>query len=320
MKNYYSDKELMKETYKHIKSVNSVLDIGCGIRPFENISTKIHICCEPYIEYVQILQERYPEKIILNMEWGDVVNYIPHKTIDTILLIDIIEHLEKDIAVKLLLKTLKLVKNQLIIFTPLGFFEQYHDDGIDAWGFHGGEWQRHRSGWLPEDFPQIEGGEWEFYICEDFHKTTATGELLEAPIGAFWAIWNVTENNHVNKQFQDENSKLEAQYMQIEKLININQYLQTQITNLENERLIQKSYIEKQDNAINALETERLMQQTLLSNHINQIEELEEERIRQKTQLIKQIQEIEMLENERIALCNQLKEIKNMLVEFSNQK
>ena len=191
MERYYQAYELMGAAYQAIKPVNSVLDIGCGIRPFSNIYANIHICCEPYGEYVELLKRQHPSKVILNMTWQQVVDYIPKQSVDTVLLLDVIEHLEKEESMQLLLQTMPLVKQQLIIFTPLGFFEQYHDDGIDAWGLHGGSWQTHRSGWMPADFPDLPGGKWEFYICERFHGTTAKGVPLPEPKGAFWAIWNV---------------------------------------------------------------------------------------------------------------------------------
>ncbi|HEY5586305.1 MAG TPA: hypothetical protein VIK78_17670 [Ruminiclostridium sp.] len=189
---YFFDtvEEIQSSVTQNIYSANRVVDIGCGIQPQKFIDAQVHICIEPYSEYVAILQERFPDKIIINAGWSDAIKFLPTKSVDSICILDVIEHLEKDEGMELLKLTMKIPKKQLIIFTPLGFFEQHNEDGIDAWGLHGGEWQRHRSGWLPEDFPQIEGGKWDFYICETFHKTNANGEPLIRPAGAFYAIFN----------------------------------------------------------------------------------------------------------------------------------
>lgn len=190
MEKYCNAGDLMGTACRALKPVERLVDIGCGIQPYTGVKATTHICCEPYKEYVDILKVRYPQLIPLNMGWEEATKYIPHKSVDTVILVDVIEHLEKEIGMDLLVKTLPLVKQQFAIFTPLGFFEQTHPDGIDAWGLHGGDWQTHRSGWLPEDFPESEGGAWDFYICPDFHKVNNRGEILTPPKGAFWAIWN----------------------------------------------------------------------------------------------------------------------------------
>lgn len=79
------------------------------------------------------------------MGWKDVVKIFPCTSVDTVLLVDVIEHLEKEEALDLLSKTFSIASQQVVVFTPLGFFEQDNTDGIDAWGLHGGEWQTHRS-------------------------------------------------------------------------------------------------------------------------------------------------------------------------------
>ncbi|QEZ67481.1 class I SAM-dependent methyltransferase [Paraclostridium bifermentans] len=191
MKYLCAKNNLLSCTLSSIKSCSKLLDIGCGIKPFTNIECTIHICCEPYKEYIEVLNEKYKDLLVLNMSWQDVVKNFPCNSVDTILIIDVIEHLEKEEALDLLSKTLDIASEQVVIFTPLGFFEQDHPDGIDAWGLHGGKWQTHRSGWYPEDFPENPNGHWDFYICNDFHHLNNKEELLPEPKGAFWAIWSL---------------------------------------------------------------------------------------------------------------------------------
>ena len=152
----------------------------------------MHICCEPYSEYIAYLQKnivnadiRDRRYVILNMGWREAVHYFPEKSVDTIFLVDVIEHLEKDEGRALLALTEKVARQQVVVFTPWGFMPQHHSDGKDGWGLSGGEWQEHKSGWLPEDFI---GEEWKFIASRDFHALDSMGLPLEHPYGAFWAI------------------------------------------------------------------------------------------------------------------------------------
>jgi hypothetical protein len=183
-------KDLYLEALKAMQPVNTILDIGCGIVPQRHVITKTHICCEPYKEYVDVLlNERKFSRgkaIVLNMGWEDAVKYFSPNSIDTVVLVDVIEHLEKDDGKDLLNKTIQLAKQQVVLFTPLGFMPQFHEDGKDAWGLGGADWQEHKSGWKPEDFEQ-DG--WEFFISEEYHFYDNLGRKLDKPYGAFWAVF-----------------------------------------------------------------------------------------------------------------------------------
>lgn len=172
-----------------INFADIVGDIGCGIRPQNFIEPKHHICIDPHKQYLDHIKEEeknHNRFSFINTDWNGVASLFPESSLETIFLLDVIEHLEKDVAFDLLNKTKKLVTNQIVIFTPLGFIEQNHEDGKDAWGLDGGKWQEHKSGWMPEDF----GEDWEFIVCENFHTHDNLGEVYETPKGAFFAIFN----------------------------------------------------------------------------------------------------------------------------------
>lgn len=188
--------ELMTAARRAMLPVDVVLDIGCGIVPQDYVSPRTHICCEPYGEYVEHLQKKIAEMdkpdrtyIVLNMGWGDAVNYFPPKSVDTVFLVDVIEHLEKEEGRALLAKTENIARRQVMVFTPLGFMPQHHDDGKDAWGLSGADWQEHKSGWLPEDF----GEGWQVIVAKKFHLADSLGRPLENPFGALWAIRTHTD-------------------------------------------------------------------------------------------------------------------------------
>jgi hypothetical protein len=176
-------------------NANSILDVGCGIRPqtFSNPFIRIHV--DAHQQYLDIVRQANDNKIglynwnkfYINRTTHDIIKYFPDKMVDSIFLIDVIEHLDKEHGKALIAKFEKIARNQIVLFTPLGFVEQHHEDGKDAWGLDGGKWQEHKSGWLPEDFDD----RWEMIICEDFHELDNMGKPRPEPVSAFFAIRNV---------------------------------------------------------------------------------------------------------------------------------
>lgn len=182
--------ELLTAVKNRLGPADRVLDIGCGIRPQSLIVPKIHICAEPFSEYVNILQNCYagnPRFIILHGTADQILNLLPNRSIDTIFLIDVIEHLEKELGKKIIIECERVARKQIVLFTPIGFMHQESSpDGTDGWGLHGEEWQNHKSGWTPEEFDDS----WHIFACNSFHEYNAVGEKFDPPIGAFWAIKN----------------------------------------------------------------------------------------------------------------------------------
>jgi hypothetical protein len=176
-------------------NANSILDVGCGIKPqsFSNPFIRIHV--DAHQQYLDIVKQANNNKIglynwnkfYINRTTYEIIKHFPAKMVDSIFLIDVIEHLDKAHGKDLLRKFGEIARNQVIIFTPLGFVEQHHDDGKDAWGLDGGKWQEHKSGWTPEDFDDT----WEMIVCEDFHELDNMGQARPEPVGAFFAIKNV---------------------------------------------------------------------------------------------------------------------------------
>ncbi len=211
---WYEKEALHDAAIAEMQTVEVVLDIGCGIKPQNYIRPLTHICCEPYAEYVNhlqqeiaVLENRDRSYILLNMGWGEAVRYFPPQSVDTVFLVDVIEHLKKEDGKKLLAATEDIARQQIIIFTPLGFMPQHHDDGKDAWGLSGAQWQEHKSGWTPEDFS---GDFWQVFAAKEFHIADSLNRMLEKPYGAFWAIKTYTDvNNRSQYKREDALKKFE---------------------------------------------------------------------------------------------------------------
>ena len=187
---WFNKSELEREAIKNILPCNISVDIGTGIRPHDFINSVICICFEPYAEYVDILKQTVSDKVdkiyvVEQKNWSEAIDCLTQESVDSVFLIDVIEHLTKEEGEVLLRRTEKIARKQIVIFTPLGFVAQHTlEGGKDAWGLNGAEWQEHKSGWLPEDFDDS----WNVFACNDFHDHNNIGEKLDDPFGAFWAI------------------------------------------------------------------------------------------------------------------------------------
>lgn len=186
---WHPAKDLVSAVRARLDEVEVVLDIGCGIRPQQLVTPSVHVCCEPYDTYADRLLADAAGKpgrtfVVLRQTWADAVRTFPERSVDTVFILDVIEHLEKAEGEALLRATEKLARRQVVVFTPLGFMPQTLAEGTDAWGLGGSVVQEHKSGWNPEDF----GEGWEILACERFHESDAEGRTLPKPFGAFFAV------------------------------------------------------------------------------------------------------------------------------------
>ena len=184
---YHERANFLTHTSKFLQHTGKVLDLGCGIRPMTFFKPSLHVLVEPYREYVEMLLHQYadaPGVAILQNDALAFAQNTPSRSFDSVFLLDVIEHLPKEDGMTLLHEMNRIARFQAVIFTPLGFHEQNCDrEGLDGWGLSGTTVQKHRSGWLPEDFPDG----WTFHVCEDFHEFNWKGEPTPA-FGAFFAI------------------------------------------------------------------------------------------------------------------------------------
>lgn len=186
----YTSDSFFREIKLFFHDAETVLDIGCGVRPCLDIIPKTHICLDPSKEYMDILKSCHPKNtqyIFLNTDALTGLKTFADLSVDTVLALDLIEHLKKEDGFELLKEADRVAKKQIIFFTPLGFVSnEQTDSNTDAWGLHGKELQKHRSGWLPEDF----GDAYDFHICETLYKKETHTAKVDKDFGAFYAIKN----------------------------------------------------------------------------------------------------------------------------------
>jgi glycosyltransferase involved in cell wall biosynthesis len=188
----YEPHKFLALVVQHIqRRVKSILDIGCGIAPQRYAEADKYTYVEPFADYLPQLLDTVNQRTglhqVLNHTWKGALPMIADRSFESIFILDVIEHLEKEDGVELLKQTLSKATKQVVIFTPYGFIEQEHPDGIDAWGYKGGDWQKHRSGWVPDDFE----GDWTFIICPNYFGSNNVGIPYDEPKGGFFAIKNI---------------------------------------------------------------------------------------------------------------------------------
>jgi hypothetical protein len=162
-----SKRDFWIEVKKKMGSPQLVVDLGSGVRPFSMLRPKYQIYVEKYEPYTHHLKvnQTNQNSIIINSGAYEFIKNQPSNSLDTIVLNDVIEHLEKNQGKELIRELQRVVKNKILIFTPNGFMKQHiGEDDDDGWGFYGNDLQNHLSGWKVDDFPG-----WELIVCEEYH-------------------------------------------------------------------------------------------------------------------------------------------------------
>lgn len=193
---YHNREDMVNLSKEFVKPCNVLVDIGCGIRPYIYDNCKIHVCIEPYKEYIDILSSAYKNynMVFIQNYALEGLKLFPDNSVDTVIMLDFIEHLEKEEGFKILKEADRITRKQIVVFTPLGFVS--NDSGNkDKWGLDGVEFQKHKSGWLPEDF----GEDWDIHVSKDFFRQEKPNPDNVDFFGCIWAV--------KNKAYQENNAK-----------------------------------------------------------------------------------------------------------------
>jgi SAM-dependent methyltransferase len=117
-----------------------VLDVGCG-----NKGYSMYGKC-----YTIDAWEKVNPDMVLDLEKDELP--FEDNSFDYILLLDVLEHLEKEKGIILLEKCKKIVKNKIIVFTPLIWDDNSKNvENPDLWCY-GNKYDYHKSLWEVDDF------------------------------------------------------------------------------------------------------------------------------------------------------------------------
>ena len=160
-----------------LRPADVCLDIGPGVRPQRMLDCSVHVLVEPHRPYAEKLVVSYPDKVVYCSDGLKYFEGAIDKSTDTVFMLDVIEHLEKEDGQKLLAQALRVARKQVVIFTPLGFMPQHYTESVSWEGVNHSELQNHRSGWEPNEFANAI-----HVVCENYHSS---GSKV---YGAFYSI------------------------------------------------------------------------------------------------------------------------------------
>lgn len=124
----------------------TVLDIGCGTDSMMQHMARKHRV---------IGLDRYWPSLAANRALGGYANWIQgdlldlpvaDRSVDAVVLLDVIEHLEKEQGVALLKRLEGVACKRVVVLTPNGFLPQPASDN---------PWQLHKSGWTVDDLESL---------------------------------------------------------------------------------------------------------------------------------------------------------------------
>lgn len=134
---------------KELLGCSTVLDLGCGqsslLQYVKGLKKTLGVdCWLPYIE------ESTGQGIHTEYMRADIMNCIfPPRSFDAVVLIDVLEHIEKGEALKLIYRMQYWAKKKVIVVVPNGFMPQE-----DPYG-NGNKNQDHISAWTVKELESI---------------------------------------------------------------------------------------------------------------------------------------------------------------------
>lgn len=141
----FKDTVFYKMLSLNLLDCKSVLDVGCGDNsPLRRVKKTFY--SEGIDIYLPSIIKSKKNKIHDKYIVGSIENldkYYKEKSFDAVIAMDVIEHFEKNDALKLLKKMEKVARKKVIILTPNGFLDQGH--------YGDNSHQDHKSGWLVKD-------------------------------------------------------------------------------------------------------------------------------------------------------------------------
>jgi hypothetical protein len=123
-----------------VRPGDEVLDLGCGIMPATGgrLPCKRHVGVDGFQPYLDLIGPPcVPGRL------PGVAERFGPRTFDVVLLLDVVEHMEKADALASIRAAESIARREVVVFTPDGFVPQA---GYAAWGMERNEAQAHRCG------------------------------------------------------------------------------------------------------------------------------------------------------------------------------
>ena len=127
--------------------IRTVLDVGCGLSlKSQHIDADVRVGIDIYRPFLEKIEADVPYAV-MNADALQIGALFLPRSFDLVLLLDILEHLDKQDALRLMEMAEQIARVAVIIETPKGHVPQ----NIDIWGHGGHAYQTHRCTWEPEE-------------------------------------------------------------------------------------------------------------------------------------------------------------------------
>ncbi len=112
---------------KEISESDNILDLGCGVmQSTDGLRAKSITGVDIWEKYLDRIKHKY-NVIKLNMDETD--RFID-KSYDVVICLDVIEHLEKELALKIIDECKRICRKKAILYTPVEFND--NSEAIDS--------------------------------------------------------------------------------------------------------------------------------------------------------------------------------------------
>lgn len=146
-------KDFLPVLLEQLKFSDSILDVGSGTGALlERYEAAVVIGLDIHRPYLLHRKYTSPCIIPIHANASHIDKLFLPGTFSAVTLIDSLEHFTMDEGKELLRKAEIIASNRVVVFTPCGFFPQ---EGTDHFHLQGEYYQRHWSGWEPEDFMKL---------------------------------------------------------------------------------------------------------------------------------------------------------------------
>ncbi|NOU81239.1 methyltransferase domain-containing protein [Paenibacillus sp. LMG 31459] len=146
-------KDFLPVLLEQLKFSESILDIGSGTGTLlERYEAAVVLGLDIHRPYLLHRKYKSPHIIPVHADASHIDKLFLPGTFSAVTLIDSLEHFSMREGTELLRKAEIIASNRVVVFTPRGFFPQ---EGKDHFNLHGEYYQKHWSGWEPEDFLKL---------------------------------------------------------------------------------------------------------------------------------------------------------------------
>lgn len=145
------EKNHIPSLFSNLPKVESILDVGCGLSlKSKFISAQIRVGVDIYPEYFKHIESKVPY-VVIKYDARKLDEIFMPKSFDLVIAFDIIEHLKKPEAKKMIKMCEKIARKAVVLETPNGMVHQ----NLDITGLGGHEFQTHWCGWTEKELEKM---------------------------------------------------------------------------------------------------------------------------------------------------------------------